>query len=203
MLKDRFFYPLALAFIAGMIWFALSFADETKLTDACIWHNGFMTQGEDLVTLTASPGTVYDYVGATPADPAHIVAMTQIPRRDAPASAGIFAALGPDYERAFAGQKIRVTIRARQGRKNPLSEFDMGYFTAGAGDSGWRRRALTPEWKDYVLDFSPKPPTAAPDLDYMGIWPGEAGEQKAMDIEYMKIDVLSKPANAAKNCPSA
>ena len=203
MLKDRFFYPLALALIAGMIWFALSRATVTKLTDACIWQNGFIAQGEDLVTLTASPGTVYDYIGATPTDPAHVVASTQIPRRNAPASAGIFAALGEDYERAFAGQKIRLTVRARQGRKNPLIEFDMGYFTAGAGDSGWRRRTLTPDWKDYVLDFSPKPPNGDPDLDYFGIWPGEAGEQETMHIAYMKIDVLSKPASTARDCPPA
>lgn len=203
MLKDRFFYPLALVLIAGMVWFALSRATVTTLSDACIWQNGFITQGEDLVTLTASPGTTYEYIGATPNDPAHIVAKTEIPRRTAPASAGIFAALGPDYERALAGQQIRVTVRARQGRKNPLPEFDMGYFTAGAGDSGWRRRTLTPEWKDYVLDFAPKPPNGDPDLDYLGVWPGEEGEQKTMDIEFMKIDVLSKPESAARDCPAA
>lgn len=202
MLKDRFFYPIALALIAAMIWFALSRASVTKLTDACIWQNGFVTQGEDLVTLTASPGTSYEYVGATPTDLAHIVTQTQIPRRDAPASAGVFAALGPDYERAFAGQQIRITLRARQGRKAPLETFDMGYFTAGAGDSGWRRRTLTPEWQDYTLDFAPKPPNGDPDLDYMGIWPGDAGEQKTMDVAFMKIDVLSKPASAARDCPA-
>ena len=71
MLKDRFFYPLALALIAGMIWFALSRASVTKLSDACIWQNGFITQGEDLVTLTASPGTAYDcllYTSPSPRD---------------------------------------------------------------------------------------------------------------------------------------
>lgn len=203
MLKDRIFYPIALALIAAMIWFALSRSTVVKLSDACIWQNGFSTQGEDLVTLTASPGTSYEYVGATPTDPAHIVTMTQIPRKDAPLSAGVFAPLGPDYERAFAGQTIRITVRARQGRKAPLEAFDMGYFTAGAGDSGWRRRSLTQDWQDYTLDFAPKPPNGDPDLDYMGIWPGDEGEQKTMDISSMKIDVLSKPASAARDCPSA
>lgn len=201
MLKDRFFYPLALALIAGIIWFALSRATETKLTDACIWQNGFMVQGEDLVTLTASPGTAYVYKGVTSADPAHIVALTQIPRRNTPASAGIFATLGPDYERAFAGQTIRVTIRARQGQKNPLTEFDLGYFTGGSGDTGWLRRTLTQSWKDYSFDFSPNLPTADPDIDYLGVWPGETGEEKTMDIEFMRVEVLSKPLNAAKDCP--
>jgi hypothetical protein len=203
MLKDRIFYPIALALIAAMIWFALSRSTVTKLSDACIWQNGFVTQGEDLVTLTASPGTSYEYVGATPTDPAHIVTMTQIPRKDAPASAGVFAALGPDYERAFAGQQIRVTVRARQGRKAPLEAFDMGYFTAGAGDSRWQRRRLTQDWQDFTLDFAPKPPNGDPDLDYMGVWPGDQGEQKTMDVAFMKIDVLSKPASASKDCPGA
>ena len=203
MLKDRIFYPIALALIAAMIWFALSRSTVTKLTDACIWQNGFVTQGTDLDNLTASPGTSYSYVGATPTDPAYIVAMSQIARRNAPASAGIFASLSPDHERAFAGQKIRITIRARQGRKAPLETFDMGYFTAGAGDSGWRGRRLTQDWQDYTLDFSPKPPNGDPDLDYMGIWPGVEGEQKTMDVAFMKIDVLSKPASAAQDCPGA
>ena len=203
MLKDRFFYPIALALIAGMIWYALSLSTATKLTDACIWQNGFTVQGEDLITLTASPGTTYEYRGATPTDSAHIIAMTQIPRRDAPPSAGVFASLSSDYERALAGQNIRITIRAREGRKNPLDLFDMGYFTAGAGDSGWRRRTLIADWQDYVLDFSPKLPNGEPDLDYLGVWPGDTGEQKTMDIAFMKIDVLSKPASASRDCPTA
>jgi len=202
MLKDRFFYPIALVLIAAIIWFALSRSSVTKLTDACIWQNGFLSKGEALVTLTKSPGTNYEYIGATPTNPAHIVALSHISRRNAPASAGIFAALNEDYERALAGQQIRVTVRARKGRKNPLEEFDMGYFTAGAGDSGWRRRNLTSDWKDYTLDFTPKPPNGDPDLDYLGVWPGEEGKQKTMDIAFMKIDVLSKPASAAKDCPS-
>lgn len=203
MLKDRFFYPIALALIAAMIWFALSRSTTTKLTDACIWQNGFITQGEDLVTLTASPGTTYDYVGATPSVPAHIVAWTQIARRNATPSAGVFASLGPDYERAFASQNIRMTVRARQGRKNPLETFDMGYFTGGVGDSGWSRRSLTSEWQDYVLEFKPNPPNADPDVDYLGVWPGDSGELKTMNIEFIKVELISKPVNTDSDCPAA
>ena len=203
MLKDRFFYPLALALIAGMVWFALSRASASKLTDACIWQNGYVSQGEDLARLTASPGTSYEYMGATSKDPAHIVAMTQIARKNIDPSAGVFAPLGPDYERAFAGQKIRLTVRARQGRKDPLEEFDMAYFTSGVGNTGWQRYKLTPKWKNYSLDYTPGLPNGDPDLDYFGVWPGEDGEQKTMDIEFMKVDVLSKPVNLAKECPAS
>ncbi len=202
MLKDRHFYPIAFLVIAGMIWFALSLGTVVKQTDACIWENGFETGGDNLVTLTASPGTSYEFVGVTTNNPAHVIMLTQIPRIDAPASAGIFAALGPDYERAFAGQDLRITVRARKGRKNPLDEFDMGYFTAGAGDSRWRRRALSDRFEDYSFDFTPKPPNGDPDLDYLGVWPGDKGEQKTMDVEFVRIDVLSKPAATNRDCPS-
>lgn len=193
MLKDRFFYPLALAFIAGMIWFALSLSEAVDLTDGTIWRDGFITQGDKLITLTASPGTKYEFVGKTATDPAYVTAFTEIPRKTAPASAGIFAALSSDYERAFAGQKLRITIRARQGRNNPLREFDMGYFTAGARDSGWKRKPLLDHWRDYTIEFTPGLPKDDPDIDFLGFWPGETGELKTMDVQFLKIDVLSKP----------
>lgn len=195
MLKDRFFYPLALALIAGMIWFALSLSESVDLTDEMIWRDGFITQGDDLITLTASPGTKYEFLGSTPNDPAYITAFTEIARKDAPPSAGIFAALSSDYERAFGEQKLLITIRARQGRNNPLTEFDMGYFSGAAGlrDSGWKRLKLGTDWEDFTLEFSPDLPNHDPDIDYLGFWPGEEGALKTMDVEFLKIDVLSKP----------
>jgi len=201
MLRDRFFYPLAVALIAAMIGFALSLGTTERVSDACIWENGFVARGDDLVSLTASPGTTYEFVGATSANPAHVIMMTEISRVDAPASAGVFAALGPDYERALAGHKLRITVRARQGRKNPLKEFDMGYFTAGAGDSQWQRRQLTEDFQNYSFEFTPNLPTADPDLDYLGIWPGDEGKQETIDVEFMRVDVLTKPVPS--KCSSA
>jgi len=110
MLKDRFFYPIAAAFIALMIWFALSRGTNIKISEACILENGYEARGDDLVSLTASPGTTYEFVGATATNPAHVIMMTEISRVDAPASAGIFAALGPDYEKAFAGRAQAIAV---------------------------------------------------------------------------------------------
>ena len=199
MLKDRYFYPLAIAFITAIIWYALSKADHDALTTADIWEYGFIVQGEDLVTLTASPGTSYKYKnsGEMASKASYVTIFANIARKDAPASAGVFASLGPKYEAAFANQRLMITIRARQGRTKPLTQFDMGYFTADVGDSGWIRKSLTPDWKNYSFEFSPKTPVNNLDVDYLGIWPGEKGDQETMDIEFMKIDVLpqdvSKP----------
>lgn len=195
MIKDRYFYPLALAFVAGMIWFALSLSEAIDLTDEMIWSEGFVAEGDALITLIASPGTKYNFTEKTVNHPAYITAFTEIARENADPSAGIFAALGSDYERAFAGQKLQITIRARQGHNNPLTTFDMGYFSASAGlrDSGWKRCELTSEWQDFTLEFSPDLPNHDPDIDYLGFWPGEEGDLKTMDVEFLKINVLSKP----------
>ena len=190
MLKDRYFYPLAIAFIAAIIWYALSKADHDVLTTAGILEYGFIVEDEDLITLTASPGTSYKYTGAIASQASYVTVLANIARKDAPASAGVFASLGPEYETAFANQRLIITIRARQGRKKPLTQFDMGYFTADVGDSGWIRKPLTPDWKNYSFEFSPKTPVNNLDVDYLGIWPGEKGDQETMDIEFMKIDVL-------------
>ena len=197
MLKDLYFYPLAIAVIAAIIWYALSKADHDVLTTAGILEYGFIVEDEDLITLTASPGTSYKYTGAIASQASYVTVLANIARKDAPASAGVFASLGPEYETAFANQRLMITIRARQGRTKPLTQFDMGYFTADVGDSGWIRKPLTPDWKNYSFEFSPKTPVNNLDVDYLGIWPGEKGDQETMDIEFMKIDVLpqdvSKP----------
>ena len=190
MLKDLYFYPLAIAVIAAIIWYALSKADHDVLTTAGILEYGFIVEDEDLVTLTASPGTSYKYTGAIASQASYVTVLANIARKDAPASAGVFASLGPKYENAFANQNLKITIRARQGRTKPLKHFDMGYFTSDVGDSGWIRKSLTPEWENYTMEFTPKTPVNDLDVDFLGIWPGEKGEQKTMDVQFMQIDVL-------------
>ena len=192
MLKDRYFYPLAIAFITAIIWYALSKADHDALTTADIWKYGFIVQGEDLVTLTASPGTFYKYKnsGEMASKASYVTVFANIARKHAPASPGVFASLGPKYEAAFANQNLKITIRARQGRTKPLKHFDMGYFTSDVGDSGWIRKSLTPEWENYTMEFTPKTPVNDLDVDFLGIWPGEKGEQNTMDVQFMQIDVL-------------
>jgi len=192
MLKDRYFYPLAIALIIGMIYFAMSKADYTVLTKEMILENGFIVEGEDLSTLTASLGTLYSYTGKTSEMSAFVTMKSNIARKDTPASAGIFAPLGPDYEAAFAQKNLKMTVRARQGQKNPLEHFDMGYFTSDVGDSGWIRQALTPNWQDYSIEFTPNVPVNKLEVDYLGVWPGDNGRHETMDVQFIKVDVIPK-----------
>jgi len=190
MLKDIIFYPLAAILFAFIIGGALSFGDYEYLSPDQIRTEGFTAQGKALADLTASPGTNYEYMAETPNSPAFVRLVTTLARDNALPSPGIFAALNSSYEQAFAEQRLRLTITARANRNNGLQHFDMGYFTAGSGDSGWQRRSLTSDWADYTFEFTPGALNEQSELDYFSIWPGETAEALTMDVRQMRIEVL-------------
>ena len=202
-MKDFYFYTLSATFVATSILIAMMHATEIKVSDECIVENGFIAQGKELKNLTSSPGTSFTFVAASQSSPAYITASSHVPRVNAQASAGIFAVLGPDYERVLGGRALSMTVSARKNRAYALDEFDMGYFTAGAGDSGWKTRKLTNVWRDYVLYFTPTSSQSEPDIDYLGIWPGVRGEKKLMDLRYIKVKVLDKTMNSNSKCSDA
>ncbi|MDC0880951.1 hypothetical protein OAP69_06185 [Hellea sp.] len=202
-MKDFYFYTLSATFVATSILIAMMHSTEIKVSDECIVENGFIAQGKELKNLTSSPGTSFTFVAASQSSPAYITASSHVPRVNAQASAGIFAVLGPDYERVLGGRALSMTVSARKNRAYALDEFDMGYFTAGAGDSGWKTRKLTNVWRDYVLYFTPTSSQSEPDIDYLGIWPGVRGEKKLMDLRYIKVKVLDKTMNSNSKCSDA
>ena len=202
-MKDFYFYTLSATFVATSILIAMMHSTEIKISDECIVENGFIAQGKELKNLTSSPGTSFTFVAASQSSPAYITASSHVPRVYAQASAGIFAVLGPDYERVLGGRALSMTVSARKNRAYALDEFDMGYFTAGAGDSGWKTRKLTNVWRDYVLYFTPTSSQSEPDIDYLGIWPGVRGEKKLMDLRYIKVKVLDKTMNSNSKCSDA
>ncbi len=193
MLKDRIFYPLAALLAIAIVLLALSFGEKVELTDREIWCNGYVMSGENLARLAAQPGTQSVFVAASGGEPAYARLTSTAARATIDPKPGIFAPLGPEYERAFATRRLRLTITARSSAINGLEAFDMGYFTAGSGDSPWVRKRLTPNWDDYVMEYTPGALTVNQGLDHFSMWPGETGELLTMDVREMRVDVLEPP----------
>lgn len=193
MLKDKIFYPLAALIVVLMVTVALSFGERIDLTDREIWDKGYTMSGEDLVRLTAQPGTQAVFVAAAGGEPAYARLSSTAARESLPAGPGVFAPLGPQYERAFATYKLRMTITARASRLNPLETFDIGYFSAGSGDSGWKRKTLTPDWSEYVLEFRPGALTVDQGLDHASVWPGDTAELLNVDVREVRVVVINSP----------
>jgi len=191
-MKDRFFYPLAILVIAGIIAFAMLPGRGNSGPDkGRILTDGYLLSGEDLKKLTAAPGTIINFVEGETADPLIVILSTNIPRDMIPPSAGVFGVLASDYELAFAGKALEITVNARAGTQNPLEQFDAAYFTSGAGDSGWRNFTLSSEYQDYSFTFSPKHQNGAPGRDYVGVWPGAEGKNLTMEIKSITIKIIN------------
>lgn len=156
-MKDKLFYPLFVLVVAGIIGVALLPGSGNRgLSRTDILAQGYTLAGADLQKLTTSPGTLADFPNDISGVPTFAVLSANLPQKMAGASAGVFGTLPPNYEQAFAGQTIKVTVSARSREDLPLESFLMAYFTAGAGDSGWRNYALTPDFKDYSFTFAVK-----------------------------------------------
>lgn len=188
MLRDRYFYPLALLVIAGIITLALSFGHNDGFSDQQIINEGWEISGPDLNSLTVSPGTNSAYVN----DEGGYIQLSQYtPDGEGPASIGAFATLGPSHERAFAGRLLRLTFRARSGRINPLKEFDAAYYTMEGPPSGWTTFTLGPDWEDYIIEYTPPIIAAQDNVDLIAIFPGRAGENETLDLASVTVEVLS------------
>lgn len=179
-----------------MIWYALSKGNREILTPQSILENGYIIDKKNLSKLIASPGTSYDFVAQSQQSQAYVVLKSDIAFDDPTSTIGIFAPLGPQLETVFAQRNLRITVSARQGQDTPLSDFYIAYFTADVGDSGWKKKTLTPEWKNYVMKFTPKAPVNTLEADYFGILPGDKGGQKTMDIQSIKIDIIPQRTNS-------
>lgn len=183
-MKDWLFYPLALCVFAGIVVFALSFGEDVpNLTEAEILAQGYSVQGERLYTLTASPGTTLEM------RPTTIVIKSHLTRESAPPSAGVFATLGSNFESAFAGKDLDISVRGRVIGSADRATLEIGYFTVGEGDSGWKAFEITPDYAEYGFSFSPQPKSGPAAQDYVGIWPDPLGENTAIEIEAIKISV--------------
>ena len=191
-MKDWQFYPLIIAFVVAMVAYALSLANYDDVART----SGLTLQGESLSGLYAAEGLSYSIASEMNNPAAYAVLSAHVSREKAPKSAGIFVTLGPKDEKAFAGQLLRITVTARAGRTAPLDQFEIAYFTAGAGDSAWQTFVLTDEFADYAFEYTPNFPNGDPGNDYVGIWPDVDGEERTVEVKAISIEILP---NATQN----
>jgi len=191
-MRDRFFYLIALIAIVIIVGLALlPGRGKAQLNDQYILDNGFILSGNDLMKLTAAPATQIEFAVGADGTVETAILSSIMPKNKAPLSAGVFGTLGSNYERLFAGKQLEITVRARAGAKKPLRRFELGYFTAGSGDSAWNPFELGPDYQNYSFRFKPKAVAGDPGIDYIGIWPGKKGRADTMEVESVKVKIVS------------
>ena len=104
-MKDWQFYPLIMAFVGAMIFYALSLADYQDVDRA----GGVAVEGRSLSTLYAAEGVSYSIAGDNVNPHAYAVLSAHISRENAPPSAGVFLTLDEKDSQTFALKPLRVT----------------------------------------------------------------------------------------------
>jgi len=154
--------------------------------------NGFELAGVDLAKLTAAPTTFVEFDTGGDGNIINARIYGNMPRDMAPASAGVFGTLSAGYLRVFAGQTLEVNVRARKNTSSTLETFDLGFFTPGAGASGWKKYELTSSYQDFSFTYNAPAELSESQVSYVGIWPGDKGDSQQMDVERLSVKIVQR-----------
>jgi hypothetical protein len=194
-LKDRFFYPLAILTILLIIGIALRPGLASNGPSAQeVLESGYSTGGEDLRNLITPTGMFVEIVESPDGTVNYAILKMNIPVELTQPSQGVFIALDPVYEKTFSGQNLKITIIARAGRTDPLDKFRTAYFS-GEKSSGWKQFTLTPDFENYEFAFKTPDKEKVLWREYIGIWPGDAGDSKTIEVKDIKIEVVPEQKN--------
>ena len=194
-MPDRFFYPFAALLIAAIIFTALSFSGTLRepVSREAIIRDGFSVEGEGLRALVASPGTQVSFETDANGLIMHAVLSAQTARNLAPPSAGIFIELGPEYEAAFKGRKLRVSALVKAGETLPTESFTFQYYAVGGGQSQEARFPVTNSYEPLSFDYVLPAKRQAPAADYVGIWPDIEGKNRTLYLKRIRVELIDKP----------
>ncbi len=95
--------------------------------------------------------------------------------------------LAADLEVAYSGQNLTVTVTARS--RDEGGAFEANYSTGNAGNSGWRRFDLTPEWQAYTFEYR-VPERLLQDAvayDYLAIRPVVPFGSRSVEIKAVEL----------------
>jgi len=186
-MKDIFFYPLCALVATGVIYYALSFAEEYEPIDLT---EGYTVSGEELQYLLVPEQLEFLLVTDEQTGELAAVLRSFANKKSAPPSAGINVRMGPEFERAFNGQPLEMIVRARVGSSAPTPRFQMGYFSIGGASSGWTEFEPTQDYQDYTLTVGKGKRLDKPGAAYAGIWPDLEGLGRTLNISSITVRPL-------------
>jgi hypothetical protein len=102
----------------------------------------------------------------------------------------VFGTLSASYLREFAGQKLEIQVRARKSANSKVDQFDVGFFTPGAGSSGWKKYTLTQTYQEFSFIYKAPVDLADHKVSYVGIWPGDEGNSQSMDVQLLSVKII-------------
>ena len=193
-MKDSVFYPLIAIVVAAMVVSALYLgwqqpkcgpfggADGPEDYSLIILNGGDLCRmeaflGYDLalddgtLTIRAAPESNY----ADPRQNAHF-------------------RLGPDLETVFSGHKVRISFTVKPTAAAGAEAFEFNYSAGKAGNTGWTKFDLQPEWDTYTaeIDVPRKLLENTVALDYLSVRPVVPEKTRGIELREIRFRRLGQ-----------
>lgn len=97
--------------------------------------------------------------------------------------------LGPDLETVYAGQKVRISLTVKPATGSGAEAFEFNYSAGKAGDTGWTRFDLKPEWDTYTaeVEIPRKLLENSVAFDYLSVRPVVPDKTRAIDLREIRF----------------
>lgn len=193
-MKDKVFFPLAIIVALFMVGGAMMVDADKPLCGpfgGAAGQGNYATivlAGRDFCRMEAAFG--HELIQSAPERAANTLTVFADPgalRGEVEASAHF--KLGPDIETVLAGRFVEVTIRARPAQQRGAEEFEFNYSTGKAGNTGWHRFQMQPDWQEYThtIEVPEKLLETAVAEDYLAIRPVLAEKRRGVEISEIRF----------------
>ena len=152
-MKDAVFFPLIFAIAAGMVAGSLWLAGPVRQcgplggADGPADYGFAIVSGENFCRFEGRPG----YELELSENLLTIYGSAVQNAEDIEASPTL--TLGEDLETVYAGQTLTISLQVKPAERAGAMAFEAMYSTGKAGNSGWQRFALAPDWQTYQFEY--------------------------------------------------
>lgn len=193
-LKDIVFYPVIAAVATAMVIASLYLGwQQPKCgpfggADGPADYSLIILKGQDLCRMEAYLGYDLDLSEDVLTIRAEEGANYSDPQRNA------HFRLGPDLENVYAGHKLRISLTVKPTEGGGAEAFEFNYSTGKAGNTGWTRFDLKPEWDTYTaeVDIPRKLLENAVALDYISVRPVVPDKTRGIELSEIRFRRLGQ-----------
>ena len=102
--------------------------------------------------------------------------------------------LGPDLETVYAGHKLRISLTVKPTEGAGAEAFEFNYSTGKAGDTGWTKFDLQPDWNTYTaeVDVPRKLLESTSALDYIAVRPVVPDKTRGIELSEIRFRRLGQ-----------
>jgi hypothetical protein len=102
--------------------------------------------------------------------------------------------LGPDLETVYSGHKVRISVTVKPTDGGGAEAFEFNYSAGKAGNTGWIRFDLKPDWETYTaeVDIPRKMLENNVALDYISVRPVVPEKTRGIELREIRFRRLGQ-----------